>query len=260
MLGTPDYDSWEWVWIEKAYGIAAPGGYADEHISHYTRKGLLEDFAKRGYRHEATRYILRGELILAFRKPPRDDGESPPANSSPVAADRVCSVALLAPLVGPLLSGRVFVYNDLSVVSPADAASLSAGIAGRRLGAVDAVDLCRTVFARRRARSVCSIRSISCCTACCRSGVGIQPRADRQLPGGVRRERSGSSAGSGSAGQRRCSALCSSRFPGFNLLHHHHMNMVAVVAHMPWLLAAADVLIVNEAPAQADARVRRDRR
>ncbi len=71
VLGTPDYDRWEWVWIEKAYGMAAPGGYADEHISHYTRKGLLEDFARRGYTHEATRYILRGELILAFRKPAR---------------------------------------------------------------------------------------------------------------------------------------------------------------------------------------------
>src|SRR5207247_1467080 len=35
-------------------------------------------------------------------------------------------------------------------------------------------------------------------------------------------------------------------FSGFNLLHHHHMNMVAVVAHMPWLLAASDVLIVDD--------------
>ena len=35
-------------------------------------------------------------------------------------------------------------------------------------------------------------------------------------------------------------------FSGFNLLHHQHINMVAVVAHMPWLLAAADVLIVDE--------------
>jgi len=71
VLGTPDYDRWEWVWIEKAYGIAAPGGYADEHISHYTRDGLLAEFAARGYAHEATRYILHGELILAFRKPQR---------------------------------------------------------------------------------------------------------------------------------------------------------------------------------------------
>ena len=69
VLGTPDYDRWEWVYIEKLYGLAAPGGYADEHISHYTRASLLDQFARMGYSHEATRYILRGELILAFRKP-----------------------------------------------------------------------------------------------------------------------------------------------------------------------------------------------
>jgi SAM-dependent methyltransferase len=71
VLGTPDYDQWQWVWIEKAYGMAAPGGYADEHISHYTQKGLLAEFAHRGYTHEATRYIMRAELIMAFRKPTR---------------------------------------------------------------------------------------------------------------------------------------------------------------------------------------------
>jgi hypothetical protein len=30
--------------MEKAYGIAASGGYPDEHIPHYTRKGLLDEF------------------------------------------------------------------------------------------------------------------------------------------------------------------------------------------------------------------------
>lgn len=69
VLGTPDYDRWEWVYMEKAYGFFKPGGYADEHIAHYTREGLLRHFASLGYTHEATRYILRGELILAFRKP-----------------------------------------------------------------------------------------------------------------------------------------------------------------------------------------------
>lgn len=69
VLGTPDYDRWEWVYMEKAYGFFKPGGYADEHIAHYTREGLLRDFAARGYVHEATRYVLRGELILALRKP-----------------------------------------------------------------------------------------------------------------------------------------------------------------------------------------------
>ncbi len=36
-------------------------------------------------------------------------------------------------------------------------------------------------------------------------------------------------------------------FSGFMLLHHHHLNMVAVVAHLPWLLAGADTLLVEEA-------------
>ncbi len=69
VLGTPDYDRWEWVYMEKAYGLFKPGGYADEHIAHYTYDGLVRYFTSLGYRHEDTRYILRGELILAFRKP-----------------------------------------------------------------------------------------------------------------------------------------------------------------------------------------------
>lgn len=69
VLGTPDYDRWEWVYMEKAYGFFKPGGYADEHIAHYTYAGLVDHFTRLGFTHEATRYILRGELILAFRKP-----------------------------------------------------------------------------------------------------------------------------------------------------------------------------------------------
>jgi dolichol-phosphate mannosyltransferase len=68
VLGTPDYANWEWVWTEKLYGFFAPGAYADEHISHYTRAELIHLFEHRGFRLEDTRYILRGELILSFRK------------------------------------------------------------------------------------------------------------------------------------------------------------------------------------------------
>lgn len=68
VLGTPDYDNWQWIYMERAYGFFNPGGYADEHIAHYTRKGLLKRFESLGYMHEETRYILSGELILAFRK------------------------------------------------------------------------------------------------------------------------------------------------------------------------------------------------
>jgi dolichol-phosphate mannosyltransferase len=70
VLGTPDYANWEWVWTEKLYGFFAPGAYADEHIAHYTRRELIGLFESRGFRLEDTRYILHGELILAFRKAP----------------------------------------------------------------------------------------------------------------------------------------------------------------------------------------------
>jgi SAM-dependent methyltransferase len=68
VLGTPDYANWQWVWIEKAYGLAAPGGYADEHIAHYTFDELVAIFEARGFTCETHRYILQGELIMAFRK------------------------------------------------------------------------------------------------------------------------------------------------------------------------------------------------
>lgn len=68
VLGTPDYDRTEWVIIERLYGLLAPGGYEDEHITHYTRRELIDLFEKRGFTLEATRYILRSELIMAFRK------------------------------------------------------------------------------------------------------------------------------------------------------------------------------------------------
>jgi hypothetical protein len=35
-------------------------------------------------------------------------------------------------------------------------------------------------------------------------------------------------------------------FSSFLVLHHHHLNLVATGAHLPWLLAAADVLLKEE--------------
>jgi dolichol-phosphate mannosyltransferase len=68
VLGTPDYANWQWVYMEKVYGLV-PGGYRDEHISHYTNAELVRVIGERGLRFEEERYILRGELIQAFRKP-----------------------------------------------------------------------------------------------------------------------------------------------------------------------------------------------
>jgi len=71
-LGTPDYGGWQWPAIEALYSRLAPGGYADEHITHYTRDELVGLFGARGYALEATRYILKAELVLVFRKPERE--------------------------------------------------------------------------------------------------------------------------------------------------------------------------------------------
>lgn len=70
ILGTPDYAKWQWLVIEWLYKILLPQAYADEHITHYSYQELFDEFVtRRGYKLEATRYILQGELILGLRKP-----------------------------------------------------------------------------------------------------------------------------------------------------------------------------------------------
>ncbi|MGZ6195928.1 MAG: hypothetical protein ACXWML_11960, partial [Candidatus Binataceae bacterium] len=49
-----------------------PGGYKDEHITHYTRARLIEILERHGFIYEETAYILRSELIMRFRKPEAD--------------------------------------------------------------------------------------------------------------------------------------------------------------------------------------------
>jgi dolichol-phosphate mannosyltransferase len=74
ILGTPDYAKWQWVLIEWLYGLLLPQAYADEHITHYTRSELIDEFVgRRGYQLEMVRYILQGEMILGLRKPTLPD-------------------------------------------------------------------------------------------------------------------------------------------------------------------------------------------
>jgi len=74
ILGTPDYAKWQWRVIEWLYKLLLPQAYADEHITHYTYHDLCEEFVnRRGYGLDAVRYIMQGELILGFRKPPSRD-------------------------------------------------------------------------------------------------------------------------------------------------------------------------------------------
>jgi hypothetical protein len=54
--------------IERFYKLFAPNAYADEHITHYTRPGLVQLMGKLGFRHLSTHYVLGSEMILLFEK------------------------------------------------------------------------------------------------------------------------------------------------------------------------------------------------
>lgn len=70
ILGTPDYNQWQWTLIERIYKLLLPQAYADEHITHYTFEDLYKEYVdKRGYILEGKKYILKGELILSLIKP-----------------------------------------------------------------------------------------------------------------------------------------------------------------------------------------------
>lgn len=68
VLGTPDYDRWEWVVTEWLYGKVKPDAYAEEHVTFYTYKTLVEAMTERGYEILDHDYICRGELIFKARK------------------------------------------------------------------------------------------------------------------------------------------------------------------------------------------------
>lgn len=69
IIGTPDYATLGWQVIEPLYGALMPGGYHDEHITHYTRESLTAILVRHGFVHEETAYVARSELMMRFRKP-----------------------------------------------------------------------------------------------------------------------------------------------------------------------------------------------
>jgi glycosyltransferase involved in cell wall biosynthesis len=68
LLGTPDYDRWTWRALEWLYARLAPGGYADEHITHYGRKNLAAYLASVGFAVEGVHYVGGAEMIFSLRK------------------------------------------------------------------------------------------------------------------------------------------------------------------------------------------------
>lgn len=68
IIGTPDYASIWWRVIERLYVLFAPRGYADQHITRYSRSGLVELIEKQGFNCEEIHYICHSEMILSFSK------------------------------------------------------------------------------------------------------------------------------------------------------------------------------------------------
>jgi hypothetical protein len=156
----------------------------------------------------------------------------------------VCSVALLVPLLRPLIAGKVFVANDLSWFHLP-----MRYLYQQALHAGDTVLWTPAIFAGLYLHGEGQIglfhpfhqllyRLLPLGAAFNLELIANYPAAFGGTFWFLRRLRFSHAA-----------ALFGAMlfaFSGFNLLHYHHINMVAVVAHMPWLLTAADVVIVDE--------------
>jgi dolichol-phosphate mannosyltransferase len=87
ILGTPDYATLGWRIIEPVYGFLIPGGYHDEHITHYTQSTLTDILQRHGFKVEETAYVGGSEMIMKCRKKQltkssADDIEYPRASSA----------------------------------------------------------------------------------------------------------------------------------------------------------------------------------
>jgi len=82
IIGTPDYGRWQWPVIERFYAWLKPSGYADEHITRFTREGLIRRLEALGLAIEDHRYILGAELILKARKPAQGACPGEPSDGS----------------------------------------------------------------------------------------------------------------------------------------------------------------------------------
>jgi len=97
ILGTPDYDRWRWRALEWLYGRLAPGGYADEHITHYGRTNLASYLTARGMTVDAVEYVGGSEMVFSLRK---STTQVPVVSPLPVAAGLRGAHAVAAPVAG----------------------------------------------------------------------------------------------------------------------------------------------------------------
>jgi ubiquinone/menaquinone biosynthesis C-methylase UbiE len=68
VLGTPDYARWLWPVLEWIYGKVAPGAYAHEHITRFTRRRLHQRLVESGFDVLDCQYVGYCEMIFKARK------------------------------------------------------------------------------------------------------------------------------------------------------------------------------------------------
>jgi glycosyltransferase involved in cell wall biosynthesis/predicted SAM-dependent methyltransferase len=78
ILGTPDYGRLSWRIIESLYHRLIPGGYADEHVTRYSKEELVRLVEELGFVFEDVAYVLGSEMILLFL-----NGEPAPKQTGP---------------------------------------------------------------------------------------------------------------------------------------------------------------------------------
>jgi hypothetical protein len=230
---------------ENAWRGAASGGWADEPIPHNTRKGLLDGFGERRRAPDALHPDRHADPGSPEDGTMTEAGRRHRGRLEPLAVlVTACSLALLAPLLGPLIKGRVFVYNDLSWFHlPLRYLYQEALHAG------DTVLWTPSIFAGFYLHGEGQIGLFHPFHQLLYRVLPLDAGFNLELVTSYPLAFGGTLWFLRRLHFSRAAALFGAMlfaFSGFNLLHHHHMNMVAVVAHMPWLLAAADVVIVDE--------------
>jgi len=155
-----------------------------------------------------------------------------------------CAAGLLAPLVRPLLQGRVFVYNDLTwfhlpmrylyqqALHAGDTVlwtpSLFSGFYLHGEGQTGLFHPFHQLLYRVLPLAAAFDLELIANYVAAFGGMWWLLRRLAFDPAAA------------------CAGAMLFAFSGFTLLHHHHVNMVAVVAHLPWLLAAADLMIAGD--------------
>ncbi len=168
----------------------------------------------------------------------------PPTHRALTVLVALCSLALLAPLVRPLTEGQIFVYNDLTWFHlPMRYLYQEAMRQGDTVLWTPSIYAGLYVLGEGQAGLLHPLHQLLYRL------LPLWAAFDLELIVNYVAAFAGMAWFLGRLRFSRPVALFGAMlfaFSGFNLLHHHHLNLVAVVAHMPWLLAAADVLIVDE--------------